>query len=360
MEPIRPDYEGRCLTGVVRALRTGAGWAPAATGASSIVMLVLDGLGYNEVRRRDLPNLASLDGGSITTVVPSTTPTALLSITTGLPPAAHGVVGYRIFIGTAGGGVLNVLRWSIHGGGTPPDPVAFQPREAFDGEPIPVVNRAQFRDTKFTAVQLRGADFRGYVSTAALVEHCRLLVQKRERFVYAYYDGLDIVAHVHGMRDGFVERELAYCDRLVGDLLDALPGDAALVVTADHGHTHFERRVSFEDVAELIQVQSGESRFRYLHARPGAAEELLAAIRDAHASHSWIFSREQLIDEGWLGPRPPSPEIARRIGDVVVAARDPVSFTDPNNPGESRLLSGHGSLTPDEMLVPLLAGRGRA
>jgi hypothetical protein len=33
---------------------------------------------------------------------------------------------------------------------------------------------------------------------------------------------------------------------------------------------------------------------------------------------------------------------------------------DPNNPGEGRLLSGHGSLTPDEMLVPFVAGRGRA
>lgn len=354
---MRPDYEGRCLTGLVRALRSDAGWVSEVAGASSIVLLVLDGLGYNELRRRDLPNLGSLRGEAITTVVPSTTPTALLSITTGLTPAAHGVVGYRINIGS---GILNVLRWSIHGGGTPPDPVSFQPREAFDGEPVPVVNRAQFRDTKFSAVQLRGADFHGYVSTATLVEHCRLLVQRRERFVYAYYDGLDVVAHVHGLRDGFAERELQYCDRIVGDLLDVLPADATLVVTADHGHVHFERRVSFDDVKELIQTQSGESRFRYLHARAGAADELLAAVDGAHSQHSWVFSREQLIDEGWFGPRPPTSEVARRIGDVVVAAREPVGFVDPANPGESRLLSGHGSLTSDEMLVPLLAGRGRA
>jgi predicted AlkP superfamily pyrophosphatase or phosphodiesterase len=357
MDPVRPDYEGRCLTGVVRALRSGAGWAPEVAGASSVVLLVLDGMGYNEMQRRALPNLGSLSGGAITSVVPSTTPTALLSITTGLPPAEHGVIGYRINLGT---GVLNVLRWSIHGGGTPPDPIDFQPREAFDGEPIPVVNRSQFRDTKFTAVQLRGADFYGYVSTAALVEHCRLLVANGERLVYAYYDSLDVVAHMHGMRDGFFAQEIAFCDRLVGDLLDALPGDAALVVTADHGHVHFDSRIGFDNLASLIAVQSGESRFRYLHARPGAEVELLAAVMQEHSSHSWVFSREQLIDEAWFGPRPPSPEIARRIGDVVVAARDAVAFIDPNNPGESRLLSGHGSLTPEEMLVPLVAGRGRA
>jgi hypothetical protein len=248
----------------------------------------------------------------------------------------------------------------MHGGGTAPDPVSFQPRDAFDGEPVPVVNRNEFRDTKFTAVQLRGADFHGYQSTATLVEHCRRLIAEGQRFVYAYYDSLDIVAHVYGMRDAYFERELAFCDRLAGDLLDVLPDNAALVVTADHGHVHFERRVDFSDLAHLIAAQSGESRFRYLHAKKGAAPELLQAVTDAHSYHAWVFSREQIVDERWLGPRAPSAEVARRIGDVVVAAREQVGFVDPDNPGESRLLSGHGSLTPDEMLVPLLAGRGRA
>ena len=68
--------------------------------------------------------------------------------------------------------------------------------------------------------------------------------------------------------------------------------------------------------------------------------------------------REQLIDEGLFGPVAPSPEVRRRIGDVVLAAREPVGYVDPDNPGENKLLSGHGSLAPDEMLVPLLAMRG--
>ncbi|MBA2327071.1 MAG: alkaline phosphatase family protein, partial [Actinobacteria bacterium] len=62
---------------------------------------------------------------------------------------------------------------------------------------------------------------------------------------------------------------------------------------------------------------------------------------------------------GWLGPRPTG-SIGGRIGDVVLAARDPVGFVDPALPQEATLLAMHGSLTPDEMQVPLLAGRGRA
>jgi hypothetical protein len=49
-----------------------------------------------------------------------------------------------------------------------------------------------------------------------------------------------------------------------------------------------------------------------------------------------------------------------RIGDVVLAARDAVAFVDPALPNEVQLRSGHGSLTPDEMLVPLVAAHGRA
>jgi hypothetical protein len=37
-----------------------------------------------------------------------------------------------------------------------------------------------------------------------------------------------------------------------------------------------------------------------------------------------------------------------------------VAFVDPTLPQETKLLGMHGSLTPDEMYVPLLAGRGRA
>jgi hypothetical protein len=165
---------------------------------------------------------------------------------------------------------------------------------------------------------------------------------------------------MHGLNDKFLIAELAFVDRLVADVLEAIPSSSALVVTADHGHVHFEDWIDLTDISSLIATQSGEARFRYLHAKPGAAGELLDAATALCAPHAWVFTRERVVDEGLLGPRPPSPEIRSRIGDVVIAARGPVGFLDPANAGEARLRSGHGSLTPDEMLVPLIAARGRA
>jgi len=359
VDPVRPDYDGGCITNLIRGLQSKAAWVPeAARNAESVVLLILDGLGSNEIdRRRDtLPTITSLQGDRITSVVPSTTPTALSSISTGLAPSEHGIIGYRMWLGL---GVLNVIRWAMQGQ-NPPEPEELQPREAFGGQSLPVVSRTQFRDTKFSALLYRGAEFHGYFTPSGLIERSRLLVEAGERFVYAYYDGPDLVAHVHGMRDGFFARELEFCDRLVGDMLDALPSNAALVVTADHGHVHFEERIELETLNKMCLAQSGESRFRYLHAREGAADDLFGAASDLFSSKAWCFTRDQLIDERWLGPQAPSPEVRRRIGDVILAARSPIGFVDPANPGEGLLQSGHGSLTPDEMYVPLRAAAGRA
>ena len=70
------------------------------------------------------------------------------------------------------------------------------------------------------------------------------------------------------------------------------------------------------------------------------------------------MTREELVDDGWLGPGPP-PLHLRRLGDVALLPYAPVGFVDPAMPGERRLVGAHGSLTAAEMLVPLLAGRGR-
>src|SRR6185436_4234294 len=100
-QPVLPDYGGACLTSLAPALlaRRPEPWLPpVATAADQIVLLVIDGLGWEQLRERPhlAPTLTAMTGGPITTVVPSTTATALTSIATGRPPCEHGVMGYRV------------------------------------------------------------------------------------------------------------------------------------------------------------------------------------------------------------------------------------------------------------------------
>jgi predicted AlkP superfamily pyrophosphatase or phosphodiesterase len=361
-EPLRPDYDGAWVGALMPALLGGEvlPWLPeVAATAQSVVLLVLDGLGWSAVQqqRHALPTLAGMQGGPITAVVPSTTAAALTSISTGLAPAQHGMVGYRMRVC---GVLLNVLRWKVTGGNAP-DPLRVQPVPPFLGRKVPVVTRADFRDGGFTAAHLRGSEFVGWQTTAILVEHVYRLVAAGRTFVYAYYDGVDKVAHAYGLVNGFMAAELAETDRLVGILLDRLPGDCALLVTADHGQVAAGKGdfISLSAIHHLVAAYAGESRFRFLYALPGAANELLAAARERFSDVAWVFARDELFDGGWLG-HGATTEIRRRVGDVVLAARAQVAFADPTNPRELSLVAHHGSLTPDEMLVPLLAARGRA
>lgn len=329
----------------------------AVAGADQVVLLVLDGLGWEQLqaRREVAPTIAGLMGGPITTVAPSTTATALTSIATGLTPGEHGIVGYRMDIA---GEVLNVLRWSAgHGDSRRQiEPRTTQPFAPFLGEQVPVVSKAELEGSAFTEAHLRGSTPCGWRAPSSLPVIVGDLLRRGERFVYAYYDGIDKIAHERGFGP-FYDAELRAADALVAQVLEQLPKGAVLLVTADHGQVEVGDRLvtPHADVLALTRHQSGEGRFRWLHARPGAAADLLAAAQQHHGDIAWVRTRAQTIDQGWFGPVV-SPPVAARYGDVAMVTRAPVSFHDPADSGPFALVCRHGALTADEMLVPLLAG----
>lgn len=364
--PILPDYAGANVGAIVPALlgagpgrRTLPNWFPEAVGESrQVVLLVIDGLGWEQLQRwaSVAPTIAGLAGGSITTVAPSTTATALTSIATGLTPGEHGILGYRVDMG---GEVVNMLRWSSSRGDArhrfPPRDV--QSHRAFLGASVPVVSRADLQNSAFTEAHLFGVRHRGWRVPSNLAVEVRLLLDAGEPFVYAYYDGLDKVAHEFGFGP-FYDAELRTIDRMVGDVLSSLPRGAVLCITADHGQVHVGDRViaPAADVLAVTKSQSGEGRFRWFHARHGASRDLAQACA-VHSDVAWVVTREQVVDEGWFGPYLSS-VVAKRLGDVALVARDDVSFDDPADSGPFTLVCRHGSLTSAEMYVPFVAGTG--
>jgi predicted AlkP superfamily pyrophosphatase or phosphodiesterase len=326
--------------------------------ATQIVLLVLDGLGARQLASRAAlaPVLSSGDGRPITSVVPSTTACALTSLVTGQVPAAHGIVGYRM---ACDGEIMNVLQWTLGGRDARmrlPSPV-FQPRPSFPGSPgrVPVVTRYDYGSTGFTAAHLGDVDLHSWHTPAGLVTGVRRLLAAGQPFVYAYYEGIDKVAHARGLGD-FYDDELRAVDRLVGDVRDVLPPGAVLVVTADHGQVEVGGSVEVLDDALMrhVTLLSGEGRFRWLHVEEGAVDDVAAAAVEAFGKVAWVWTKAQLIDEGWLGGVP-SAAVAARLGDVVLVPHEPIAFLDPADTGELRLAARHGSLTPDEMLIPLLS-----
>jgi predicted AlkP superfamily pyrophosphatase or phosphodiesterase len=188
-----------------------------------------------------------------------------------------------------------------------------------------------------------------------LITEVARLANNSEPFVYAYYDGIDKVSHEYGL-DVHYDAELKAADRLVADIIDAVPSGTAVVVTSDHGQVQVGDNVVplASDVSTHVSLQSGEGRFRWLHARPGRASALVAAATEAHGHQAWVRTRDEVVADGWFGPHVTADGLAR-LGDVALVAKDPIAFSEPTDTGPYELIGRHGAATSAEVYVPLLA-----
>ena len=242
------------------------------------------------------------------------------------------MVGYRVALD---GEVMNVLQWSVRGVDARmlvPAPV-FQPCESFPGwrETVPVVTRQDYGPTGFTAAHLGPVELHRWHTPAGLVTAVRELASRGEPFVYAYYEGIDKVAHAEGLGQ-YYDDELRAADRLVADVLSVLPPGAVLVVTADHGQVDVGSSVEVlgPEIMRDVTLLSGEGRFRWLHARPGATADLAAtaagaARRRGVGAHQGADHRRLLARRLALG-RGRRPARRRRPGPVTSPSR---SWTRP-------------------------------
>lgn len=359
-QPILPGYGGGCVADIVPAILEPDRNAPASPlpaevlEARAVVVLILDGLGAEQLaaRRSVAPTLNEMHESTITTVAPSTTATALTSIATGAPVGEHGIVGYRI---PTRDGNLNVLRWRTPQGDAvdrhPPE--RLQPVASFAGHRPPALQKDEYCKSGFSRAYLGDARRVGYKMLSSLAVEARRLVAAGESFVYAYYEGLDMVAHEQGFGEHY-EAELRACDRLMTDLLTVVPRGTAVVATSDHGLVDCSDGLVRIDrsVLDCAAAESGEARFRWLHARGGRAGDLYEAAVDAHGEQAWVLTAAEIVDGGWLGPVVTDAARAR-LGDVALVARDDWAFRHPDDGGPA-LIGRHGSLTAAEMLVPLL------
>jgi len=338
-------------------------------GARRVMVLLIDGLGSDLLRTHaDLaPTLAALARpvGDLSAPCPSTTPVSLATLGTGLPPGSHGILGFVTDIpGTDR--TLNHVQWADD-----PDPDAWQPRRtvfeqaAAAGVAATAVGPYAYAGSGLTRAVYRGAAYTGAVSHGDL---CALalgsLAATPRALVYGYIPELDLTGHVRGLDSPSWRAQLTLVDRVVEQLVAGLPDDAALLVTADHGMLDVPAATRLDldaepALSEGVRVLAGEPRARYVHAVPGAAEDVLARWRELVGDRAWVASREEAVGSGVFGPVDDA--LAARIGDVVALARGSWALVTPDRePGPSRLAAYHGSLTATELTIPLLCARGGA
>lgn len=370
-EFVEPAYGHRGLGDVVPAVGRALGTdvLPAPTGlvlpeAPAYVVFLVDGLGAQLLERYadTAPYLSSLRPGNEpgTAGVPSTTATSLTSLGTGLTPGTHGLVGFTSRVpGTDK--LLNALFWdkSVDPLQWQPHPTAFS-RLTDAGVRVDVVNKREFDRSGLTIAAHRGA---GYIGADRIGERIAGAVAGSTRhpsLTYLYDGDLDWTGHRYGVDSPQWLQQLAAIDAEAAQLREALPDEVRLVVVADHGMVD-STPASRLDVDKLpglrdgVLLLGGEARFRHLYCDPGAVSSVAGCWAETLGDRAEVLTREQAVERGWFGAV--TELVAPRLGDVVVAATGEVAMFSSKDFGyEMSLVGLHGSLTADEMMIPILVG----
>jgi hypothetical protein len=358
-------------------------------GARTIILLVLDALGYEQLRARlaegTAPRLAErlAHGGAtlapLTSVFPSTTSAALTTLHTGALPARHGMLGFTLYLPDRGA-VYNMIffkpEWQagpeLAPEGFVPEPTLPQ-RLASAGVASQDVNLSALVGTALSRIFTAGATTWSYVTSADMAVRVRRLAEAADgpTFIFAYWPSVDAIAHRYGPGSDEHRAEVAALDFILDrELLGRLPPDTLLLVTADHGQmtTSRERTILLHEHPALLEhlaaPPAGERRVVYLRVAP----EHRAWVRDYFARNfadaAFVLAREEAAALGLYGLDPLPPIARERIGDLIVLGRDDWQLPFLHNvdhraePFKHLSIGAHGGLTPAEMLVPLITVRG--
>ncbi|MCM8626675.1 alkaline phosphatase family protein [Accumulibacter sp.] len=380
---VLPDYHGRGLANLMQSIATACGsghrlypqlaalTAEPLARARHVILLLIDGLGLRTLTRSACAgHLQRHLIGTITSVFPSTTASAITTVMTGLAPAHHGLTGWHMHMEEIDQ-TLAILPLTPRVGPARRSPEDL-PVQLFGHDSLFqaldrdcwVVSPKSIAGSAFNVWHARGARTAAYTSLAEL---CACLVGLIEdnassRYIYAYYPELDSCSHHCGTDSRQAQQTLAAIDRVFGELLHRLRGSGTwLLLTADHGFIDSPARrvIDLADHPELAGLLSrplcGERRVAYCYVAPDNPQPFESYVRRRLGRAAHVHVSEQLIGAGWFGPPPANPRLASRTGDYTLLMKDNWTIKDWL-PGEQRfaMLGVHGGLSAAEMRVPLV------
>jgi hypothetical protein len=392
---VLPDYAGFSTCNVSQLILENFGLANRCPDALTplldrrygrVLLLIMDAMGWNLIERwgDELPSLRRVLRKSrmvpLTVTFPSTTTVALTAIYTGLTPAEHTVTGHYIYLRELGA-VMDVLRFSPAGDPRRevyaergqdvhqffPMTTVFEPLREAGLEGLSIT-RGIFTNTALGWLHHVGADVLGYLSGADMFVHLRDALRNttRQGLVAVYWDVVDMLSHEYGpfsdaVRAAVDQMFYAFEREVLEQLTPKERSDTLLLITADHGQCD-----AYPDEAVLLCEEprlqdllmlppTGQSRAAYLYATQGDADALGEEL-SRHSERFLVRSRRQAMEEGLFGAPSTAHRIRHRVGDYVAIGKGGAQLLGMETMRHQLSIKGrHGSLSEDEMLVPLIA-----
>lgn len=364
-------------------------WRPLGSSIKRVVLLTLDGFGWNLFQaRQELVTAVTQKAivtGQLTSIFPSTTVAALSSLWTGVAPAQHGLVGLRLFFPEYATSAA-MLDFS---------PLFFKAKDALIEAGLELENFLQHPGMaeQFAAAGVPTYDFKGReivdsalskmfgrgvanafdaITFADMLVQMRELLHKKTReplFINAYWPSIDTLSHYHTWQGVAVSAEIrAIFYQLQTEFFDTLSNaarqDTAFFIVADHGQelTPVAKQIFLSEHPQLEKMlfmrPTGEPRVIYLYTKHGCQQSVLDYVNEKLGYAMTAVSAQEAIQAGLFGLPDVAADIADRFGDVVLIMRGGYTlFSEAERPKAHKMISRHGGLNHAEMQVPWLGFR---
>jgi predicted AlkP superfamily pyrophosphatase or phosphodiesterase len=340
--------------------------------AKNIILLVIDGLGYEYLQKHGADTmLIEHLHGKITSVFPSTTATGITTIVTGTAPQQHAITGWFMFIKELGL-VARILPFNPRYGGPALGQTMIDPHSIFDQSPL----SARLEDEIYYLIpsNLFGSDYTMATSTGAerlsysSLEDCLGKIKDtvhtggEKKYIYAYWAELDSLCHEYGTESQEALTHLRELDYSIALFLHALKGSRSMVlITSDHGliDTGPADRVNLKDHPALVETLTlplcGEPRVAYCYVHPVRVSKFREYVKRKLRDHCTLYDSRDLIRRNFYGLYKQHEKLQDRIGDYVLIMKKNFVIKDfVLGEAEHFLNANHGGVSAQEMYVPLI------
>jgi predicted AlkP superfamily pyrophosphatase or phosphodiesterase len=340
----------------------------------NIVMIVVDGLGYNYLNGKKDSFLFKNIRSKTTSTFLSTTACANTVFSIGYPPQQHALTGWDINLKEVGA-VSTILPFIPIYGGEDLSKSGFKMKNILD---TPSFHKG-FNCKCYTLIdkKLSGSSFTSYISRDSEIVPTKnykntftklkeVVSQKcdKRRFIHAYIYELDSLSHKKGFDSPNVAFIFQDIDRRITEFSKFLKGtNTGLIVISDHGFINISPKTEIwvEDIDGLKEcltvTLAGEPRTRDCFVRPSKVKQFESIVKNKMDEYCWCFKGEELIQKNFYGLGKPNKKLFDRVGDYVLIMKKNYILRErlANYQKPEKFHKGkHGGVSENEMFVPLI------
>ena len=349
-------------------------------GVEKVLLIIADGFGYNRL----LYHISEHDGTLVnmvnkgvlkpfTSPFPATTSTSLTSIFSGLTPAEHSVLGYQMY-SPQYGCVVNTLEMKpVYGYSAEVDVArdlskhvkTWMPTLQEHGIKTSILTRSSIMGSGLSRIVHANTDLMPYALESEMFIKCRRVLEQPEPiFLVLYYSGIDTLEHKYGSYSDEVTSEIQTFEFLLKNFLSRLTTatkrETLMMLTSDHGVQETKKTYyvkDFPDVWGRLQLPPVcDSRCGFLFAKQGEKENLRSAF-DKNVDGFILVASNDLVETSAFGESRTAKSLQPLIGDWAALSKGPSALSYPyyEDDRNREQLGGHGGMTAEEIVVPLLS-----